>query len=216
MSPARLAVRYSPNGAGVSMVIITVAGDPWWVQVGLIVGSLASVLIAALGLVAWRQGRVALAVARRARQDTMRPAVVPTLMQWTASAAPPDLRQLRVHVRNDGAGAAVNFFMRIQFDGQESGWGPSVVPRGGVMDWAIAQGAEWERAYREDGAEFELFYDDVFGNRYKTSARWASAIETGFSGGFFEDVLMTEIAPGQPRPALTRGDQHSKTHTADN
>lgn len=198
------------------MVEVSISGDPWWVGLSLVLGSLASVLIAGLSLIAWRQGRAALGIARRARQDTMRPAVVPTLLQWPSNdATPDDLRQLRFHVRNDGAGAAVNFFMRIAFDGQESGWGPTVVPRGGVMDWAVAQGAEWERAYRESGAMFELFYDDVFGNRYQTTATWTSAASTGFSGGFFEDVRVTEIHPTSPRPTFRRGDQHSTPRSAD-
>ena len=176
------------------IVEVTISGTPWWVDIAIALSAGGTVAVALFGVMAWRQARAALVFSERLREDTLRPVVVPLRLEWVGAEAPPDKRQLRLQVRNDGPGSAVNFWMRVRKDGRSDEWGPAVLATNEPKDWRVAQGAEWESAYSESGATLELDYEDVFGNRFRTTARWESAAALGFSGGFFVDVRLTKHA----------------------
>ena len=126
------------------------------------------------------------------RLDSRMPIVIPENLKWNDAPRAPDLAQLRLSFRNDGGGPALNLWAGVTYGGHVSEWGPGAIAVTGHMDWAVAQGPDWADA--SSGTVDVFFeYDDVYGRHFRVTARHESAFVTGFSGGWFTDVIVRRI-----------------------
>ena len=160
-----------------------------WFEIVVAIGSIATAAVAAVAVASWIRAGQALRASERIRQDTLRPVVVPESLRWNG-ADDPTLAQLRMSTRNDGTGPAVNFVVRVEYNGKigDDGHGgghvfPAHAPS---SDRLVAQGSEWQAAF-ENGADFVLEYQDVFGNAFRTEAHW--------DGKWFTRINLNEVTP---------------------
>ena len=157
-----------------------------WFEIVVAIGATAAVAVVAAA--SWIRAGHALRATERTRQDTLRPVVVPESLRWVR-AGDPTLSQLRMSTRNDGTGPAVNFVIRVEHNGKvgENGHGGGYVfpAHAPSNDRLVAQGSDWQAAF-ENGADFVLEYQDVFGNAFRTDAHW--------DGKWFTRVILSEVA----------------------
>jgi hypothetical protein len=163
--------------------------DSLWVEIAVAVGSGATALVALLAVLALRQTGGALREAERSRVASVRPAIIPEHIHWSGPAAPPwngaaDLVQIRLNMRNDGLGPALNFRTGAVFGDLSWNYGPGTVPLAGRPDWPVAQGAAWRMAF-EQGFTIHLDYEDIYRNPIRTIVEW--------DGRFFSRVEIEDL-----------------------